>query len=134
MKKFNLFTLLILSIGCCKLSNGAESVSACETLTIVESEQLNWLNAKAACEKMGAKLLTLPSNDEIAALADQIGENKYYWVGGHCPGCANAAANGWKWITGETISKKSSLYTFVEKEDDGLVLALKKMEKGNIKL
>ena len=61
-------------------------MAACKTLTVVESQQLNWLNAKAACEKTGAKLLTLPSNDEIAALADQIGENKYYWVGGHCPG------------------------------------------------
>ena len=48
-------------------------------------------------------------------------------------GCANAAANGWEWITGEKISKKSSLYTFTGEEDDGLVLALKKTE-GKIKL
>ena len=50
-----------------------------------------------------------------------------------CLGCANAAANGWEWITGEKISKKSSLYTFTGEEDDGLVLALKKTE-GKIKL
>ena len=41
-------------------------------------------------------------------------------------GCANAAAEGWKWITGEKISKTSSAYTWDDThEDDGLVLAIR---------
>ena len=57
-----------------------------KTLTVVDSPELNWVNAKAACEEKGATLLTLPSYAELAELPDLITDDKYYWIGGHCPG------------------------------------------------
>ncbi len=57
-----------------------------KNILIVESLELNWPKAKAACEAKGMKLLTLPSNDEIPKIAKLIKKDKYYWIGGHCPG------------------------------------------------
>ena len=61
-------------------------------LTIIDGPQRNWLNAKAACEAKKMKLLVLPENDEIPALAGLIKENTFYWVGGHCPGSFSVTA------------------------------------------
>jgi len=70
--------------------------------------RVDWNGAKAACKDMGATLATLTSYAENRFLEKAMSEdprlqNKYFWIGAHCPRCNKIKDDKWEWITGEPL-------------------------------
>jgi len=80
-------------------------------ILVVEDPGQDWEAAKADCESLDMKLITLATYAEVEHAAQFIKPNTFYWIGAHCEDCHGAEEylkpdvdGEWFWQTGERLS------------------------------
>jgi len=79
-------------------------------ILIVEAPGQDWEEAKAGCESMDMKLITLATYAEVEHMAQLIKPNTFYWIGAHCENCHGGQQylkpnpDKWTWVTGEHMA------------------------------